>query len=92
MDFKLVATAFITVFLAELGDKTQLTTLSLASAKGTRLSVFVGSAMALVLSSLIAVLAAEAVGRLISPVWLSRAAGLLLLGLGVWTLWSTRAG
>jgi Ca2+/H+ antiporter, TMEM165/GDT1 family len=92
MDFKLAGTAFVTVFLAELGDKTQLTTLSLASGTGNRLSVFVGSASALVLSSLVAVLAAEAVGRLISPLWLSRAAGLLLLGLGAWTLWSARAG
>ncbi len=90
MDFKLVTTAFVTVFLAELGDKTQLTTLSLSSAPGARWSVFVGSASALVLSSLLAVLGAEAIARFISPTTLSRLAGVLLLVLGAWTLWSTR--
>jgi putative Ca2+/H+ antiporter (TMEM165/GDT1 family) len=91
MDWKVFATAFATVFVAELGDKTQLATLGLASASaGARLAVFAGSALALVATSLIAVLAGAAVGKFISPVWLERAGGALMLAIGAWVLWKAR--
>ena len=65
MDIKLIMTTFGLVFLAELGDKTQLATFCLpADAASCRLSVFLGSAGALVLSSLIAVLFGDAISRL----------------------------
>jgi putative Ca2+/H+ antiporter (TMEM165/GDT1 family) len=82
MDWKLFATTFATIFVAEIGDKTQLATLSFASEGRSRVSVFAGSALALVATSLIAVLAGEAVSRAIPPVWMRRAAGLLFLVLG----------
>ncbi len=91
MDWKLVATSFVTVFVAELGDKTQLATLGLASASaGGRLAVFVGSSAALVATSLIAVLAGAALSRYISPVWLERAGGALMIVVGAWVLWKAR--
>jgi putative Ca2+/H+ antiporter (TMEM165/GDT1 family) len=91
MDWKLLSTAFVTVFVAELGDKTQLATLGLASASaGGRLAVFLGSSAALVATSLIAVLAGAALSRYISPVWLERAGGVLMLGVGAWILWKAR--
>jgi putative Ca2+/H+ antiporter (TMEM165/GDT1 family) len=77
------------VFLAELGDKTQLATLSLAST-GSRWVVFAGSATALVASSAIAVLAGEAVARVIPPVWIKRAAGVLFVVLGTLMLIGSR--
>lgn len=83
----LFATTFTSIFIAELGDKTQLATLSLASGGGSRWIVFLGSALALVLSSAIATLAGEAVTRVISPIWLTRAAGVLFIAIGIWTLW-----
>ena len=86
MDWKLLATTFGAVFIAELGDKTQLATLSLASGKVSRLSVFLGSASALVCTSLIAVLVGEAVTRYVPEVYLRRAAGLLFIVLGVLSL------
>ncbi len=82
MDWKLFATTFAAIFIAEIGDKTQLATLSFASGGRSRLSVFAGSALALVMTSLIAVLAGEAVSRVIPPIWIRRAAGLLFLVLG----------
>ncbi len=85
--WSLFASTFASIFLAELGDKTQLATLSLASGSSSRWVVFAGSAMALVLSSAIATVAGEAVTRVVPPVWIQRAAGLLFIVLGIWTLW-----
>jgi putative Ca2+/H+ antiporter (TMEM165/GDT1 family) len=82
MDWKLLATTFGAVFIAELGDKTQLATLSLASGKVSRLAVFLGSAGALVCTSLLAVLAGEAISRSVPPSYLRRAAGVIFLVLG----------
>ncbi len=78
---------FGAIFLAELGDKTQLATLSMATGNVSRWAVFAGSALALVSSSAIAVLAGDALSRMIPPVWIERAAGVLFIVIGVWTLW-----
>jgi putative Ca2+/H+ antiporter (TMEM165/GDT1 family) len=91
MDWKLFASTFAAIFLAELGDKTQLATLSLASS-GTRWVVFAGSAAALVASSALAVLGGEALARLVPPVWIKRGAGALFLVLGAMMLAGSREG
>jgi putative Ca2+/H+ antiporter (TMEM165/GDT1 family) len=83
MDWKLLASTFGVVFLAELGDKTQLATLSLAAGGSSRWVVFAGSAAALVATSAIAVVGGEALSRVVSPEWLKRGAGVLFLVLGV---------
>ncbi len=86
MDYKLFATTFAAIFLAEIGDKTQLATLSFAAGGRSRWAVFLGSALALVCTSALAVLAGEALTKAIPPVWLHRAAGVLFVVIGVWTL------
>ena len=86
MDVKTLLTTFVTVLLAELGDKTQLATLSLASGARSRLTVFLGAASALVVSSALAAVGGEALSRLVPAVWLRRGAGTLMVGLGVWLL------
>lgn len=91
MDWKLFGSTFLAVFLAEMGDKTQLATLSFASGGTSRWTVFGASALALVSTSAIAVLAGEALARNIPPVWIKRAAGVLFLVLGVWTLINSKA-
>ena len=83
MDWKLLTSTFALIFLAELGDKTQLATLSLAASGKSRWLVFAGAAAALVSTSAIAVLAGEGVSRLVPEVWIKRVAGLAFLVLGV---------
>jgi putative Ca2+/H+ antiporter (TMEM165/GDT1 family) len=82
MNWKLFFSTFGLVFMAELGDKTQLATLSLASSGKSRLVVFLGSAAALVLSSALAALAGEAIARWVPPVWIQRIAGVGFLVMG----------
>jgi putative Ca2+/H+ antiporter (TMEM165/GDT1 family) len=82
MDWKLLASSFSLIFLAKLGDKTQLATLALAAGGRSRLTIFVGAALALVATSAIAVLAGEAVARAVPELWIKRAAGLGFLVLG----------
>ncbi|MFZ9888246.1 MAG: TMEM165/GDT1 family protein [Myxococcota bacterium] len=86
MDFKVIASTFAVVFLAELADKTQLATFGLAASSGSRWSVFLGSALALVTSSAIAVVGASALARVLPPQILLRLAGVLLVVMGVVTL------
>lgn len=90
MDWKLAGTTFVAVFIAELGDKTQLATLSFATGGQSRWAVFLGAATALVATSLIAVLAGEALARVLPPRLLQRGAGILFVIIGAWVLWSTR--
>lgn len=74
------------VFLAEMGDKTQLSALALAaSAKMPhgKLLVFAGSALALVLTSAIAAVFGEAISKWINPKWVRIASGILFLVFGV---------
>ena len=91
MQWQLFVSAFTSVFLAELGDKTQLTTMSLAASGGSRWSVFAGSALALVLSSLLAVVLGGVVQRYVPIDWIRRAAGVVFIVLGVIFIWPRAA-
>jgi Ca2+/H+ antiporter, TMEM165/GDT1 family len=82
MDYKLFASTFVAIFMAEIGDKTQLATLSLAAGGKARWIVFSGSALALVATSAIAVLGGDAVARVVPPVWIRRVAGLVFVVMG----------
>lgn len=74
------------IFLAELGDKTQLATFAFATENKTRFSVFLGAAGALICSSLLAVLFGAAISRLIPPFYMKIGAGVLFIVLGIWML------
>jgi len=82
------ATVFITtattVFLAELGDKTQLAALLLSAQSGRPLVVFVGASLALISSSLVGVVLGRWLARLLAPELLERLAGILMVVLGLW--------
>jgi putative Ca2+/H+ antiporter (TMEM165/GDT1 family) len=87
MDWKVFATVFGTVFLAELGDKTQLATLLFASKNATVLwTIFLGASAALVLTSALGVAAGALVSQYLNPKYLSYAAGIGFIAIGVWTL------
>jgi putative Ca2+/H+ antiporter (TMEM165/GDT1 family) len=92
MDWKVFATVFGTVFLAELGDKTQLATLLFAS-KGTAglLTIFIAASAALVLASAIGVAAGAAVAQYVNVRYLSYAAGVGFILIGAWTLYTAAA-
>ena len=83
---------FISVFLAELGDKTQVATFLFATDPNlNRMGVFLASTLALGLSSLIAVVIGSQVPRYISPMTLKTLAGLGFLIIGLWFLFSARS-
>lgn len=86
MDLKVMLTTFGMIFLAELGDKTQLATFAFAVDSKTRVAVFLGAAGALVCTSLLAVLFGAAVSRLIPPVYMKMGAAILFILLGIWML------
>jgi len=87
MDLKLFATVFSTVFLAELGDKTQLATLLYAAdASHPKLTVFVAAAAALVLTSALGVLAGSFVAAYVDPRALRWVAGIGFIAVGAWVL------
>jgi putative Ca2+/H+ antiporter (TMEM165/GDT1 family) len=87
MDPRLFVTVFSTVFLAELGDKTQLATLLYAArSPGAKWTVFAAAAVALVLTSALGVLAGDLVSRHVDARTLSRVAGAGFVAIGLWTL------
>lgn len=89
MDIKLAATVFGVVFLAELGDKTQLATLLFSAKSPDKLIiVFVGASLALVLTSAIGVLAGGLVAQYVNPKVLSVVAGVGFILIGVWSIWT----
>jgi putative Ca2+/H+ antiporter (TMEM165/GDT1 family) len=87
MDLKILLTVFVTVFLAELGDKTQLATMLFAADQQvSKWTVFAGAALALVATSAIGVVAGGYISTLISPKQLQLIAGAGFIGIGLWTL------
>ncbi|MFN3604655.1 MAG: TMEM165/GDT1 family protein [Leptonema sp. (in: bacteria)] len=89
MDLKTIMVVFWTIFLAELGDKTQLATLLYASDKDKKwIDVFLGSSLALVLTSAIGVLLGGIVSNYISEKVLKIVAGIAFIVVGVWTMFS----
>ncbi|MFN6340285.1 MAG: TMEM165/GDT1 family protein [Cyanobacteriota bacterium] len=81
---KVFLTTAGTVFLAELGDKTQLAALLLAAESGRPVVVFFGASLALICSSLVGVLLGRWLSSVMAPQQLERAAGVLMVGLGLW--------
>lgn len=77
-------TTFTTVFLAELGDKTQLAALLLSAESGRPVIVFIGASLALISSSLVGVVLGRWLSRVLPPEQLERLAGILMIGLGLW--------
>lgn len=87
MDPKLFATVFATIFVAELGDKTQLATLLYAADSAhSRWVVFAAAAAALIVATGLGVLAGSAVAHVVSPRALRWVAGLGFIAVGVWVL------
>ena len=81
------ASTFVTIFLAEIGDKTQLTTLLMTAESHKPWVVFAGAGSALVLTSLLGVLVGRWLANRIEPKTLERAAGITLLVISSLLFW-----
>jgi putative Ca2+/H+ antiporter (TMEM165/GDT1 family) len=83
MDLALIASTFVTVFLAELGDKTQLAIVTISGTSSRPLAVFLGSSLALVLASLLGAAAGGSLSTVIpaDALQLAASAGFLILGI-----------
>ena len=93
MDPKIFATVFVTVFLAELGDKTQLATvLYAADGSHPRLTIFAAASAALILSTALGVLGGAALSQLLGGRILQWIAGAGFIGVGLWVLIGARQG
>ena len=91
MDLKIFAAVFASIFLAELGDKTQLATLLLASDREVnKVALFVAAASALVLATFMAVAVGSFISRWISPQVIKIVAGIGFIAIGIWVLWGAR--
>lgn len=89
MDLRLFATVFVSIFVAELGDKTQLATLLYASqAEHPKLTIFLASASALVVASAIGVLAGGWLSQHVSERMMRWVAGVGFVAIGAWILWN----
>jgi putative Ca2+/H+ antiporter (TMEM165/GDT1 family) len=87
IDLKILTTVFAAVFIAELGDKTQLATLLFAADKEvSKLTVFVGASLALIATSALGVLAGGWLAEHVSPKLLHVVAGVAFIVIGIWTL------
>ncbi|WP_101760604.1 TMEM165/GDT1 family protein [Oceanicoccus sp. KOV_DT_Chl] len=88
MELKIFLTIFTTVFIAELGDKTQLATMLYAADKDvSKWMVFFAASAALILASAIGVIAGQWLSQHIDERQLSSIAGIGFIAIGVWTLW-----
>jgi putative Ca2+/H+ antiporter (TMEM165/GDT1 family) len=87
MDWKIFLTIFASVFIAELGDKTQLATMLFAADKEvSKYTVFFAASAALIVASALGVLAGSALAETMDPKYLQIAAGIGFIAIGVWTL------
>jgi putative Ca2+/H+ antiporter (TMEM165/GDT1 family) len=87
MDYKLLFTIIATVFVAELGDKTQLATMLFAADKAvSKWMVFFGASAALILASAVGVIAGSLLSQFVSERVLAYIAGIGFIAIGAWTL------
>ena len=87
MEYKVLLTVFIAVFIAELGDKTQLATMLFAADKDvSKLTVFIGASLALIVASGIGVLVGGIISQYVGEKYLHYVAGIGFIGIGIWTL------
>lgn len=85
-------TTFITIFLAEIGDKTQLSTLLMSAESHAPWVVFLGSGTALVTTSLLGVLLGGFIASKLSPKTVEKSAGVMLLLISVMLFWDVIFG
>lgn len=87
MDWNLLGLSFIAVFLSELGDKSQVAAIALGGSSKSPKAVFLGTATALLLASLIGVLLGEGTAQLLPTRWVKAIAALGFAIISIRLLW-----
>jgi len=83
MDWRVFITTFGVIFLAEMGDKTQLAAMTMAAESKRPLAVFLGAALALVCVSAIGVAVGGLLGQYVPIVWVKRVSAVAFIAVGV---------
>ncbi|MFN2492601.1 MAG: TMEM165/GDT1 family protein [Pyrinomonadaceae bacterium] len=86
MDWRVFLTTFGVIFLAEMGDKTQLAAMTMAAQSKQPVAVFIGASLALIAVSAIGVVVGSALGNYLPLTWIKRAAAVAFLVIGVMML------
>ncbi len=84
MDLRVFLTAFLTLFLAEIGDKTQIAVMSLSASTKKPWAVFLGGTLALAVLTAIAAFFGETITRVVSETVLRRVSATLFILIGGW--------
>ena len=83
MDWKIFGTAFLTLFLAELGDKTQLAIITMTAKTDSKVAVFLGASLALVVVSFLGVVFGGLLSQYVPTEWLQRIVALAFIVIGI---------
>jgi Ca2+/H+ antiporter, TMEM165/GDT1 family len=83
MDWKIFGTAFLTLFLAELGDKTQLAVITMTSSTESKLSVLLGASLALIVVTIIGVAVGGVLSQYVPTEWLQRIVASAFIVIGI---------
>lgn len=86
MDWKIFATTFVTIFLAELGDKTQFAAVAASAGTTSKWSVLAGVVLALAFAGVLGVAAGSLIGNFLSPDVMKWVSGGLFVAVGLWIL------
>ena len=83
MDWKIFGTAFLTLLLAELGDKTQLAVITMTASTESKIAIFLGASLALVVVTLLGVLVGGVLSQYVPTEWLQRIVAAAFIVIGV---------
>jgi putative Ca2+/H+ antiporter (TMEM165/GDT1 family) len=83
MDFRVLLTTFGIIFLAEMGDKTQLAAMTMAADTKKPWAVFIGSSLALVAVSALGVVVGSVIGQYVPLEWVKRVAAVAFIAIGI---------
>ena len=81
-------TTFGAVFIAELGDKTQLSTLLLSAETNSPIIFFLASSLALILTSLIGVIVGKVIANKVNPLLFNKVAGILMILISIYIIYN----
>lgn len=83
MDWKIFGTAFVTLLLAELGDKTQLAVITMTAGTDAKISVFLGASLALITVTLLGVMFGGVLSQYVPTEWLQRIVAIAFIVIGI---------